>query len=98
MGSYYSCITKLDISNRRLDKLPNNINKYTNLKILNCSDNQITSLDNLPNGQLAGYEDKPLGLPPNLEDLNCYDNQLKYHFRATLDNIRNYNASRMLDS
>ena len=98
MGTYYSCITNLDISNRGLLKLPDDIYKYTNLKVLDCRDNKLTSLDNLPNSQLAGYEDKPLGLPPKLEFLNCGDNPLKYDFEPTLENIRNYNASRILDS
>jgi hypothetical protein len=46
----------------------------------------ITSLDN------------PLGFPPSLETLWCHSNPLKYNFKPTLENIRNYNASRMLSS
>ena len=46
MGDY-SSITKLDLSNKGLTELPD-LSKYTNLKELNCSDNQLTSLDNLP--------------------------------------------------
>ena len=42
----YSSITELDLSNKGLTKLPD-LSKYTNLKKLNCSSNQITSLDNL---------------------------------------------------
>ena len=77
-------ITELKISNKNLKKLPDDIDKYNNLEILRCSDNKITSLDNLP---------------PNLEKLVCcYTNRLKYDFVPTLENIRNYNAARMLSS
>ena len=41
-------ITELDISNRELTKLPNDIIKYTKLIKLVCDDNQLTSLHNLP--------------------------------------------------
>jgi Leucine-rich repeat (LRR) protein len=41
-------ITKLDISCQGLTKLPDDIDKYTNLEILHCGKNKITSLDNLP--------------------------------------------------
>jgi len=40
-------ITKLDISNQGLEKLPDDIIKYTNLEILICYYNNLTSLDNL---------------------------------------------------
>ena len=43
----YSNITELDLSNKGLTKLPD-LSIYTNLKKLNCSSNNITSLDNLP--------------------------------------------------
>ena len=43
----YSSITELDLSNKGLTKLPD-LSNYTNLKRLNCSNNQITHLDNLP--------------------------------------------------
>ena len=43
----YSTITELDLSNKGLTKLPD-LSIYTNLKKLNCSSNNITSLDNLP--------------------------------------------------
>ena len=76
-------ITVLDISNRELTKLPDDIDKYNNLKELICSHNKITSLDNPP---------------PKLEVLYCGGNPLKYDFEPTLENIRNYNASRILSS
>ena len=149
-------IKELHISSKELTELPDNIDKYTNLEILYCGNNQITNLDNLPNSQQAGYEDKPLGLPPTLEILDCSnneitsldnlpptlvilsctynkitsldnlpqtleilrcngitsldylplklevlycdDNPLKYDLKSTLENIRNYNASRILSS
>ena len=76
-------IIELDISSKRLTELPDDIDKYTNLKTLNCNNNKITSLDNLP---------------LKLEVLYCNNNQLKYDFEHTLENIRNYNASRILSS
>ena len=43
----YSSITELYLSNKGLTELPD-LSHYTNLKTLDCSDNQITNLDNLP--------------------------------------------------
>ena len=136
-------ITVLDISWKGLKELPHDIDKYTNLKELNCSGNEITSLDNLPpNLEVLKCSSNKFtslnNLPPNLEILNCSDNKitsldnlpsklevlycynnkitsldnlpstlkelycrcnpLKYDFKYTLENIRNYNASRMLSS
>ena len=76
-------ITELNISWTGLINLPDDIDKYTNLEKLYCNYNKITRLDNLPT---------------NLEKLYCYGNPLKYDFEPTLENIRNYNASRMLSS
>jgi Leucine-rich repeat (LRR) protein len=102
---YGNQITSLDNLPHNLEILYCNNNQITildnlppTLKELNCSCNQITSLDNLPNSQQAGYEDKLLGLPPKLEVLHCNNNPLKYDFEPTLENIRNYNASRILSS
>ena len=44
----YSIITELDLSNKGLTKLPDDIHKYINLKKLKCAGNAIASLDNLP--------------------------------------------------
>ena len=74
---------KLDLIDEKLIKLPDDIDKYTNLKQLDCRDNKITSLDNLP---------------PKLTLLHCIFNPFKYDFEPTLENIRNYNASRILSS
>ena len=76
-------ITVLDISRYGLTKLPVDIDKYTNLKELHCIGNKITSLDNLPS---------------KLEVLICHENLLIYDFESTLENIRNYNTSRILSS
>jgi Leucine-rich repeat (LRR) protein len=42
-------VTELDLSNEGLTCLPEDILLYTNLRILNCNNNQLTSLDKLPN-------------------------------------------------
>ena len=70
--------TKLDICNKGLTQLPDDIHLYTNLQKLNCSYNKITQLDNLPQG---------------LKELYCCDNPLQYDFEPTLENIKKYNAS-----
>ena len=54
---------KLDISGKNLKSLPPELLKFTNLFELDCSNNQITSLDNLP---------------PNLEKLDCSNNYLQH--------------------
>ena len=79
MGNKYSSYIELNISNKSLTQLPDDIGKYTNLKVLYCWANQITSLDNLP---------------PNLQELDCDCNPLTYDFEPTLANIRNYNTAR----
>ena len=89
-------ITELDLSNKRLTKLPDDIYKYTNLQKLNCSCNNLTSLDNLPiNLQIlycGGNKITSLdNLPVNLQELWCYNNPFKYDFEPSLENIRNYN-------
>jgi len=77
-------ITKLNISNKgltKLTKLPDDIDKYTNLKILYCRENKITSLDNLPPTlkELYCYSNEITSLdnlPPTLEKLECNNNKL----------------------
>ncbi len=68
------------------------------LKELYCSENQITSLDNLSdnleildcsNNQLTSLDN----LPSNIKFLDCTYNQLKYNFESTLENIKKYNGS-----
>ena len=96
-------ITELDISDKELIELPDDIDKFTNLEKLDCYCNHLTSLDNLPvtlkelycdNNNLTSLDN----LPSKLEDLHCRGNSLKYDFEPTLENIRNYNASRMLST
>ena len=95
----YASITKLDLSNKKLDVLPD-LCMYVNLKKLYCNLNKITSLNNLPPNleilycsynQITSLDN----LPPNLIKLEYYGNPLIYDFEPTLENIRNYNASRI---
>ena len=74
----YSQIIELFLSFKKINELPY-LSKYTNLKNLNCSWNQITLLDNLPKA---------------LKYLNCTKNPLIYDFEPTLKNILHYNSSR----
>ena len=73
-------ITELDLSYKCLNKLPDDIHKYTNLIKLDCCNNNITNLDNLP---------------PKLQYLYNYGKQFKYDFEPTLENIKKYNAYRI---
>ena len=73
-------ITELNLACGCLNKLPDDIHKYTNLTILDCRSNNLTSLDNLP---------------INLQKLYCSSNQFKYDFEPTLENIKKYNVSRI---
>ena len=80
-------ITQLDISKQYLTKLPDDIDKYANLKNLNCSWNELTSLDNLPHNlqELNCSENKLSSLdnlPPNLQELHCGSNLI-----TSLDNL-----------
>ena len=70
----YSSITELDLSYKGLTQLPD-LSLYTNLKNLNCSQNQITSMNNLPH---------------TITDLDCADNPFTYDFIPTLENIRKH--------
>jgi len=60
LNSLSKDIFTLDISNKGITSLPD-LTRFKNLKALNCSDNQLTSLPTLPQ---------------NLEILYCYYNQL----------------------
>jgi len=77
----YKIITELNLSNKNLTVLPDDLSLYVNLQQLDCSKNQLTSLENLPpklrvlfcyNNQLTSLDN----LPPNLQYLSCSDNQL----------------------
>lgn len=79
MGNNYSSITELDLSNKVLRELPD-LSKYTNLKILDCSNNNITHLDHLP---------------LSLTTLYCSNNPLIYNFYPTLENIRKHKKNKL---
>jgi Leucine-rich repeat (LRR) protein len=73
-------ITELDLSNKNLIILPD-LTKFKKLVKLNCSNNQITKLNNLPNtlqelwccnNQIT----KLNNLPNTLQKLNCSYNQI----------------------
>ena len=74
-------ITQLDISQKGLSKLPDDIDKYINIKELICNYNKITNLDNLPT---------------SLKELYCDNNPLTYDFKPSLRKIKNYNSTRKL--
>ena len=95
----YSNITKLDLSNKGLTKLPD-LSLYTNLKKLNCSNNKITRLDNLPSTIITlycGYNKLTSlnYLPLTLTELYCSNNRLQYDFKPTLENIRKHNKTQV---
>ena len=115
----YASITELNLSNQELDVLPD-LSMYINLKILDCYNNKITSLDNLPsslielscdNNNLTSLDNLPSSLkilycynnnltlldnlPSSLKELSCGCNPFIYDFKPTLQNIRNYNATRI---
>ena len=71
----YSGITELDLPNKQLNELPD-LAKYTNLEILDCSDNYLVNIENLPLG---------------LKELKCKLNPLIYDFQPTIPNIIYYN-------
>ena len=84
---YPEDIEELDISNKGLTKLPDEIQYLTNLKKLICQSNQITSLDNLPpnlqelycnNNKITRLDNLPL----NLQKLDCSRNEI-----TSLDNL-----------
>jgi len=43
-------VQKLNLCSRKLETLPLNISRYTNLQTLQCNDNNLINLDNLPIG------------------------------------------------
>ena len=112
----YKSITELNISWRGLTELPSWVSECKKLKKLHCDSNNITRLDNLPQGlkklccqynQITHLDN----LPQKLKELYCYNNKithldylplsklkvlvcvnnpLKYDFKPTLENIKNY--------
>jgi Leucine-rich repeat (LRR) protein len=59
----YYFTEKLDLSNQKLTKLPEDIYFYRNLTVLYCNNNKLTYLPELPS---------------SLKELNCSNNQLTY--------------------
>ena len=81
-------IEVLYLSFKNLTTLPD-LTKYINLKVLKCSRNKLTSLNNLPPGlQNLDCSDNEIrrldNLPPGLKILYCH-----FHFNeiTTLDNL-----------
>jgi len=75
-------IKTLDISNQKLTKLPD-LSIYPKLRILHCSNNLLTSIDNLPryikyiycsNNKIECINN----LPAKLEGLFCTNNKIRY--------------------
>ena len=60
----YLTVTKLKLQYTNLYELPD-LSKYINLQELDCSNNKLKTLDNLP---------------PNLKQLICYYNNVYYYF------------------
>ena len=71
-------VTKINKLNPNITILDNPLGFLKNLRSLGCTNNQITSIDNIPTF---------------LKELVCYSNPLIYTFAPTLENIRNYNNS-----
>ena len=76
----YSTITKLNLCDKGLTKLPD-LSLYTNLKKLDCSCNKIATLDNLPltltyldcySNQITSLDNLPL----TLTKLDCSNNKI----------------------
>ena len=80
LNSLSENVLTIDIEFKCITSLPN-LTRFKNLKKLNCSYNELTSIPTLPqnlkvldcyNNQLTSLPT----LPQNLEYLNCFDNQL----------------------
>ena len=82
----YASITKLNLSNKQLDVLPD-LSMYINLRVLYCWNNKLTSLDNLPSSlkELYCWRNNITSLdkiPHGLLKLYCSFNNL-----TSLDNL-----------
>ena len=91
----YETTIMLNVSFIKLTELPSWVSECKNLEKLECNNNKITQLDNLPltleelgcsENQIAHLDN----LPYNLKLLYSLNNPLKYDFEPTLENIRNY--------
>ncbi len=86
LNQYSPNITELNISYKNI-KGSLDLSKFTKLSKLNCNNNHITSLYNLPSSLTILYcgSNKITSLdnlPSTLTELNCYGNQIK-----SLDNL-----------
>ena len=86
-------IKMINISNKGLTYIPS-LDKFKKLEYLDCSDNQIIQLDNLPNSLkiLDCYCNQITMLPnlPNkLEKLYCNNNQINNNQITQLDTLHN---------
>jgi Leucine-rich repeat (LRR) protein len=74
-------IIELDISNQKIKQLPN-LSRFKQLRILNCSHNQIKCFTHLPEKLYELYCERneltslPNDLPTKLQVLNCSGNRL----------------------
>ena len=88
----YSSITKLNLLGEELDVLPD-LSMSINLVILDCSNNNITSLDNLPSNikELYCYNNITSldNLPITLKILNCSNNKITIlnNLPSSLENL-----------
>ena len=76
----YSIITELDLFNKDLIELPD-LSQYTNLKTLDCNNNSITQINNLPLSLTELYCSYNKitsldNLPLSLIKLDCINNQI----------------------
>ena len=82
LNSLSEDILTVDISDKSIKYLPD-LTRFKNLKIFNCSNNQLTSLPTLPENLLGLYcynnqlTSLPT-LPENLQKLYCSNNQLTF--------------------
>jgi Leucine-rich repeat (LRR) protein len=80
LNSLSEDISIIDISSKNIDYIPD-LTRFKNLEILNCSENQLTSLPSLPQSlEILYCSENQLTslptLPQNLEILYCSENQL----------------------
>jgi Leucine-rich repeat (LRR) protein len=93
-------ILTLDIIDKGIKSLPD-LTRFKNLEILNCSNNQLTSLSNLPQNLkiLYCYHNQLTSLsnlPQNLKNLDCSNNQLTFLYNLPQNlEILNYSNNQL---